>query len=142
LIQFDFYPKISRILIPLFTNIVTSFPGKYFHLPRRAGTTNHKSEKSYHGAPTLEMERIALIIKALVSAIVSYGGTCAMRSKYCLKCFLEYKEVVKVIAQQNKVTIWDRDSGKPEYRCMKRSHVLKGAGLSKPELEKLERFND
>ncbi len=65
-----------------------------------------------------------------------------MKQKYCLKCFLEFREVVKVIDQQKIDNRWKRESGKPEYRCIKRSHVLKAAGLSKPELKELMKFHE
>jgi len=63
-----------------------------------------------------------------------------MKRKYCPTCYLEFHEQVEVIPQEREKEGTRRTRGKPQYRCIKRGHVLKGAGLSLTELKELERF--
>lgn len=66
-----------------------------------------------------------------------------MARKYCPICYFEFNEKVG-LEMNGKVRPMDWDQGsldsKPEYKCSKRGHYSKGAGLSMEELNKLEEF--
>ena len=63
-----------------------------------------------------------------------------MKRKYCPTCYLEYQEQVKVISHEIDKEKNMGVQGKQSYRCVKRGHVIKGAGLTLAELKELEKF--
>ena len=63
-----------------------------------------------------------------------------MKRKYCPTCYLEHHELVEVALQKGEKKEKRRAHSKPSYQCVKRGHVIKGAGLTLPELTELERF--
>ena len=67
-------------------------------------------------------------------------GECAMKRKYCPTCFLEHHEQVKIIPHDIEKDSNRRLRGIKAYRCVKRGHVIKGAGLTLAELKELEKF--
>ena len=63
-----------------------------------------------------------------------------MKRKYCPTCYLEFHEQVKNIPHDIEKDSNRRVPGKQGYRYVKRGHVIKGAGLTLPELKELEKF--
>ena len=63
-----------------------------------------------------------------------------MNQNYCLTCFIQYHEQVKVISHDIGKDSNRTGQRKQAYRCIKRHHENKGAGLTLPRLIQLERF--
>lgn len=63
-----------------------------------------------------------------------------MNENYCLTCFMQYHEQVKIISRHVEKDNDGTVLGNQPSRCLKRRHLIKGAGLTLVGLKELDRF--